>query len=110
MTLKGKGLYLREGIYAQYTMSRKEANVIIRDMCKKENKIKVIISALITNEDIADWLILSTKKERPTYERVEFSELGIIPYGRSDFYAYRRRFIYIYKQLKEKEEDAKSNI
>lgn len=93
----------REKIYAECQLGQKEIKAIKQEMKQDENIVKVILSALLSCEDMADWLILSTKKERPTYERVEFTQLGIIPYGRTDFYAIRRKFYYTYKELKEKQ-------
>lgn len=93
----------REEIYAECKLEKHEIKRIVQEMKQETNIVMVILSALISCEGMADWLILSTQKERPTYERIEFTQLGIIPYGRTDFYAMRRKFYYTYKQLKEKQ-------
>lgn len=59
------------------------------------------------NERIAEYLIMSIAQNK-SYDvlrmKWELGEIEQIPYGRSDFYGYRRQFISLFdKGLKEKE-------
>lgn len=57
-------------------------------------------------EFIKPWIILSVTKSK-SYDLIEYSEMGRIPIGRSDFYGYRRRFYYnLDCLLREEQENA----
>ena len=42
-------------------------------------------------EFIKPWVLLSVTKSK-SYDLIEYSEMGRIPVGRSDFYGFRRKF------------------
>lgn len=55
-------------------------------------------AAYQANKDIAEYILLSVKKNK-SYEGVEFVRgLGRIPCGRTDFYGYRRLFYHIFDE------------
>lgn len=58
-------------------------------------------AAYTANKDIAEYILLSVKKNK-SWEKIEYVEgLGRIPCGRTDFYGYRRYFISIFdKELR----------
>lgn len=61
-------------------------------------------AAYQANKDIAEYILLSVKKNK-SYEGVEYVRgLGRIPCGRTDFYGYRRLFYHIFDEhIKENE-------
>ncbi|MBQ6815577.1 MAG: hypothetical protein IJP13_08580 [Lachnospiraceae bacterium] len=57
-------------------------------------------SAMETDKQLYPFLLKSVTQDLP-YEAVEYDErYGRIPYGKTDFYAYRRRFYYILNEKK----------
>jgi hypothetical protein len=68
----------------------------LKMMCQDEEWAFVIACvAHLTNEMIAEYMILSVTKNK-TYEDIEYVKgLGRIPCGRTDFYGYRRLFYHL---------------
>lgn len=52
---------------------------------------ETLSKACIGLDFIEPWIILSVTKSK-SYDLMEYSELGRIPVGRSDFYGFRRKF------------------
>lgn len=68
----------------------------LKSVCRlKEYTALVRSVAHTTDEEIAEFIILSVTQNR-SFDRLEFDrKLGRIPCGRTDFYAIRRRFYYL---------------
>lgn len=74
----------------------KERYQELHSMCRRKEYADLIrLSAYTANKDIAEYILLSVKENRP-YEGVEYAQgLGRIPCGRTDFYGYRRLFYHL---------------
>lgn len=70
----------------------KERYLELRSGCAAGKYSRRTLSKACTGlEFIKPWIILSVTKNK-SYDLIEYSEMGRIPIGRSDFYGYRRRF------------------
>lgn len=52
---------------------------------------ELLARACIGFEFMEPWILLSVTKNK-SYDRIEYSKLGRIPVGMSNFYGYRRKF------------------
>ena len=77
--------------YSEYGISRARYTEL-RDGCMMGKYSRRTLSkACIGLEFIEPWIILSVTKSK-SYDLMEYSDLGRIPVGRSDFYGFRRKF------------------
>lgn len=75
----------------------------LQEMCQSRKYDAAARSAAYqANKDIAEYILLSVRKNL-SFESVEYTEgLGRIPCGRTDFYGYRRLFYHLFdEKLKE---------
>lgn len=74
-----------------YNISR-ERYIELRNGCAEgKYSPEVLREACRGLEFLEPWIILSVTKSR-SYDLIEYSEMGRIPVGRTDFYGYRRKF------------------
>ena len=77
--------------YSEYGISR-ERYIELRNGCAEgKYSTKALSKACIGLEFVKPWIILSVTKSK-SYDLMEYSDLGRIPVGRSDFYGFRRKF------------------
>lgn len=77
--------------YSEYGISR-ERYIEMRNGCAEgKYSPETFQEACRGLEFIKPWIILSVTKSK-SYDLMEYSELGRIPVGRSDFYGFRRKF------------------
>lgn len=64
----------------------------LRDGCASGRySLEILSKACAGFEHLMPWVLLSVTKCK-SWDKIEYSELGRIPVGRSDFYGFRRRF------------------
>lgn len=83
----------------------KERYAELQELCQsREYDDLAQSSAYQSNKDIAEYILLSARKNL-SYEGVEYADrLGRIPCGRTDFYGYRRLFYHLFdERIKENE-------
>lgn len=85
----------REKIYRCYPISKLMIKRLKQKATEPKNRIKVIIASLLTDEVAADWII-EAATHNMAFDKIQFKRDTIIPLGRTDYYAYRRRFYYIF--------------
>ena len=88
-----------------YNISR-ERYLELRNGCATGKYSPELLSrACIGFEFMEPWILLSVTKNK-SYDRIEYSKLGRIPIGISNFYGYRRKFYHnLDEMLKERGTD-----
>lgn len=90
--------------WEEYGIS-KERYAELQELCQSHKYDDTARSAAYqANKDIAEYILLSVRKNL-SYEGVEYADrLGRIPCGRTDFYGYRRLFYHLFdERIKENE-------
>lgn len=92
--------------YSDYGISRERLCELQHGCVTGAYPSELLSKACTWLEFIKPWIILSVTKNK-SYDLIEYSEMGRIPIGRSDFYGYRRRFYYnLHCLLREEQENA----
>ena len=74
-----------------YNISRERQKELRNGCAAGKYSAETLSKACEGFEFISPWIILSVTKSR-SYDLLEYSQLGRIPIGRTDFYGFRRKF------------------
>ena len=77
--------------WGYYKISKNRYKTLTKYIQSGEYDFIATQAAKLANEMIAEYILLSVMKDK-SYDLIEYSEMGRIPVGRSDFYGWRRYF------------------
>ncbi len=98
--------YTRNFNFADYGISEQRLKYL-EQFCRDRRNLDIVKKAAHeANEILSPWLIESVTKGK-SFDRIEYDiRLGQIPFGRTEFYGYRRRFYHLLdEKLKEEKID-----